>query len=80
MAQPRDARRVPVSLVTCVAWTLVTVFGMRWASDGTPKPLVESVTLEPGDGCCAACDGHRSDALAGPQVRGAETDRFAAPA
>jgi len=44
MAQDRDARRLPVSLMTCVAWTLVTVFGMRWASDGTHKPLVESVT------------------------------------
>jgi len=44
MAQDRDARRLPVSLMTCVAWTLVTVFGMRWASDGTHKPLVEPVT------------------------------------
>jgi len=44
MAQARDARRLPVSLMTYVAWTLVTVFGMRWASDGAHQPLVESVT------------------------------------
>jgi membrane protease YdiL (CAAX protease family) len=36
--------RLTISLITCAAWTLVTVFGMLWAGDGTPKPLIESVT------------------------------------
>ena len=44
MSQARDAGRLPVSLITYVGWTLVTVFGMRWAGDGTRKPLIESVT------------------------------------
>ncbi len=44
MSQARDAGRLPISLITYVAWTLVTVFGMRWAGDGTNKPLIESIT------------------------------------
>jgi hypothetical protein len=44
MSHARDAGRLPISLTTYVAWTLVTVFGMRWAGDGTRKPLIESVT------------------------------------
>lgn len=40
----RDASRVSTALVTYVAWTLVTLFGMRWASDGSKKPLIETVT------------------------------------
>jgi len=44
MSQARDAGRLPISLITYVAWTLVTVFGMRWAGDGTKKPLIESIT------------------------------------
>ncbi|HQR70152.1 MAG TPA: CPBP family intramembrane metalloprotease [Burkholderiaceae bacterium] len=44
MTQAPAARRLTVSLMTYVAWTLVTVFGMRWASDGTQRPLIESVT------------------------------------
>jgi membrane protease YdiL (CAAX protease family) len=44
MSQARDAGRLPISLMIYVGWTLVTVFGMRWASDGTRKPLIESIT------------------------------------
>ena len=44
MSQARDAGRLPISLITYVGWTLVTVFGMRWAGDGAKKPLIESVT------------------------------------
>jgi hypothetical protein len=44
VSRARDAGRLPISLITYVGWTLVTVFGMRWAGDGTRKPLIESVT------------------------------------
>ena len=44
MSQARAAGRLPISLITYFAWTLVTVVGMRWAGDGTRKPLIESVT------------------------------------
>lgn len=44
MTSMHDARRLPVALITYVAWTLVTVFGMRWASDGSKKPLIETVS------------------------------------
>lgn len=44
MTQMHDARRLPVALITYIAWTLVTVFGMRWASDGSKKPLIETVS------------------------------------
>lgn len=43
-AAVRDPKRLPIALVTYVGWTLVNVFGMRWASDGTKKPLVETMT------------------------------------
>ncbi len=36
--------RLPVALITYVGWVLLTLFGMRWASDGTKKPLVETIT------------------------------------
>jgi uncharacterized protein len=39
-----DPRRLPIALLTWVGWILLTLFGMRWASDGTPKPLVEGIT------------------------------------
>jgi len=44
VSKARDAVRLPISLITYVAWTLVTVFGMRWAGDSTRRPLFESVT------------------------------------
>jgi hypothetical protein len=44
MSQAREPGRLPISLITYVAWTMVTIFGMRWAGDGTKKPLIESVT------------------------------------
>jgi membrane protease YdiL (CAAX protease family) len=44
MTDARGARRLAISLVTYVAWTAVTLFGMRWASDGTKKPLIETIT------------------------------------
>lgn len=44
MTTPANPLRLPVALLTYVGWTLVTLFGMRWASDGTKKPLVETVT------------------------------------
>ncbi len=40
----RDRKRLQVALLTGVAWVLVTMFGMRWASDGSKKPLVETVS------------------------------------
>ena len=39
-----DMKRLPIALATYVGWTLLTLFGMRWASDGTKKPLIETVT------------------------------------
>lgn len=39
-----DMKRLPVALATYVGWTLLTLFGMRWASDGTKKSLIETVT------------------------------------
>lgn len=44
MTAPRTAKRLPIALLAYVGWTLVTLFGMRWASDGSKKPLVETVT------------------------------------
>ena len=44
MTAIRDLNRLPVALATYVGWTLVNVFGMRRASDGTKKPLVETMT------------------------------------
>jgi membrane protease YdiL (CAAX protease family) len=44
MTPDRDGRRLTISLLTLVAWTLVTLFGMRWAGDGTPRPLLDSIT------------------------------------
>jgi membrane protease YdiL (CAAX protease family) len=37
-------RRLPIALATWVAWVLLTLFGMRWASDGRPKPLLDGLT------------------------------------
>lgn len=39
-----EAMRLPVALLTYIGWTLLTLFGMRWASDGSKKPLIETVT------------------------------------
>lgn len=39
-----DMKRLPIALATYVGWALLTLFGMRWASDGTKKPLIETVT------------------------------------
>ena len=36
--------RLTAALLTYVGWTLVTLFGLRWASDGTPRPLIETVS------------------------------------
>ena len=44
MTAPGDAKRLPLALLTFVVWVIATLFGMRWASDGTTKPLVETVT------------------------------------
>jgi len=44
MTPLHDPKRLPIALLTYVAWALVTVFGMRWASDGSKKPLLEGVT------------------------------------
>jgi membrane protease YdiL (CAAX protease family) len=33
-----------VALATYLGWLLLTLFGMRWASDGSKKPLVEGLT------------------------------------
>ena len=43
-ASPAPTRRLPVALITYVGWVLLTLFGMRWATDGTKRPLVETVT------------------------------------
>jgi membrane protease YdiL (CAAX protease family) len=39
-----DTKRLPLALATYVSWTLVTLFGMRWASDDSKKPLIDTVT------------------------------------
>ena len=44
MYQTTDTKRVPIALLTFVAWAAATLFSMRWASDGTKKPLVDTVT------------------------------------
>ncbi len=44
MTVVREPKRLPVALLTYIGWTLVTLFGMRWASDGSKKPLIETVT------------------------------------
>jgi membrane protease YdiL (CAAX protease family) len=44
MTAMREPKRLPIALLTYVGWTLVTLFGMRWASDGSKKPLIETVT------------------------------------
>ncbi len=36
--------RLLFALLTFVAWVLATLFSMEWASDGTKKPLIETVT------------------------------------
>ena len=36
--------RLPIALATWVGWVLLTLFGMRWASDGSPKPLLDTVS------------------------------------
>lgn len=42
--ETRDARRPWWALATWLAWLLATIYGMRWASDGSKKPLVDGVT------------------------------------
>ena len=44
MTLMRAPKRLPIALIAYVGWTLVTLFGMRWASDGSKQPLVETVT------------------------------------
>jgi hypothetical protein len=39
-----DKKRIWIALATWVVWVLLTMFGMRWASDGSKKPLVEGLT------------------------------------
>jgi hypothetical protein len=43
MTALNDARRLPLALLTFAVWLAATLSGMRWASDGTKKPLVETV-------------------------------------
>lgn len=43
-AGPAPTRRLPVALITYVGWVLLTLFGMRWATDGTKRPLIETIT------------------------------------
>ncbi len=44
MTPTREPLRLPTALLTYVGWTLLTLFGMRWASDGSTKPLLETVS------------------------------------
>lgn len=44
MTQAGDRKRIWISLLTGVAWTLVTLFGLQWANDGGQKPLLETVS------------------------------------
>lgn len=44
MASTPPPSRLVAALATYLAWILVTVFGMRWAGDGSKKPLVETVS------------------------------------
>ncbi len=44
MIDHQKSGRLPLALITYVGWLLLTMFGMRWASDGTKKPLVETIT------------------------------------
>jgi membrane protease YdiL (CAAX protease family) len=39
-----DRKRIWWALAVWVLWLLLTMFGMRWASDGSKKPLVEGLT------------------------------------
>jgi len=43
MTALHDPKRLPAALLTYVGWTLLTLFGMRWASDGSKRPLIETV-------------------------------------
>jgi membrane protease YdiL (CAAX protease family) len=36
--------RLSIALATWLGWVLLTLFGMRWASNGSPKPLLDSIT------------------------------------
>ena len=44
MTLKRQSGRLPVALLTYIGWILLTLFGMRWASDGSKKPLIDTVT------------------------------------
>ena len=44
MFENNAGKRVPLALLTFVVWAAATLFSMRWASDGTKKPLIETVT------------------------------------
>lgn len=44
MSAISNTNRLPAALITYVCWTFLTLFGMRWASDGVKKPLLETVT------------------------------------
>lgn len=37
-------QRLPLALAVYVGWVLLTLFGMRWAGDGSKKPLVETIS------------------------------------
>jgi uncharacterized protein len=39
-----NAQRLPLALLTYVGWTLLTLYGMRWASDGSKKSLIDTVS------------------------------------
>jgi membrane protease YdiL (CAAX protease family) len=39
-----DRKRLPLALLTFVAWVLATLFSMKWADDGTKKALVDTIT------------------------------------
>jgi membrane protease YdiL (CAAX protease family) len=44
MTASGDTKRLPLALLTFVAWVLATLYSMKWADDGTKKPLVDTVT------------------------------------
>jgi uncharacterized protein len=39
-----DRRRLPIAFAVYAVWAGLTLFGMRWASDGTPRPLADTVS------------------------------------
>ena len=44
MSSIATAPRLPVALAVYAGWVLLTLFGMRWADDGSEKALVDTVS------------------------------------